>query len=107
MEDRIFKIKPYIDKNSKEFDLQILNDIVGKTFKAKNFDTEMRKIFKRKSSRKLWIDNKPVDLWDGKEYHKVNYRCCPSTHNARYIFGLILEKNKEDIIVKDGFLEAV
>lgn len=53
------------------------------------------------------VDNKPVDLWDGKEYHRVNYRCCPSSHKARYIFGLVLDRDKDSIVVKDGFLEAV
>lgn len=107
MKDRIFKMEFPVDKSSKEFDLKLLNSMIGKTFKTEKFETEMRKIFRRKSSCKLWWDNKPVDLWDGKEYHKVNYRCCPSSHKARYIFGLVLERNEGYIVIKDGFLEAV
>lgn len=107
MEDRIFEMELPVDKSSKEFDLKLLKSIIGKTFKTEKFETEMRKIFRRKSSCKLWWDNKPVDLWDGKEYHKVNYRCCPSSHKARYIFGLVLERNEGYIVIKDGFLEAV
>lgn len=107
MEDRIFEIELPVDKNSREFDLKLLNNIIGKTFKTEEFEAEIKKIFKEKSSCKLWWDNKPVNLWDGKEYHVVNYRCCPSSHRARYIFGFILERNEEYIIIKDGFLEAI
>lgn len=107
MEDRIFEIELPVDKNSREFDLKLLNNIIGKTFKTEEFEAEIKKIFKEKSNCKLWWDNKPVNLWDGKEYHVVNYRCCPSSHRARYIFGFILERNEEYIIVKDGFLEAI
>lgn len=78
MEDRIFEIELPVDKNSREFDLKLLNNIIGKTFKIEEFEAEIKKIFKEKSSCKLWWDNKPVNLWDGKEYHVVNYRCCPS-----------------------------
>lgn len=107
MEDTIFEMELPVDKNSREFDLELLNSIIGKTFKTKKFETEMRKIFRKKSSCKLWWDNKPVDLWDGKEYHYVNYRCCPPSHKARHIFGLVLDRNEDIIVVKDGFLEAV
>ncbi len=107
MEDRIFEMELPIDKNSREFDLKLLKNMIGKTFKTEKFENEMRKIFRKKSSCKLWWDNKPVDLWDGKEYHKVNYRCCPSSRKARYIFGLVLERNEDCIVIKDGFLEAV
>ena len=107
MEDIIFKMELPVDKNSREFDLELLNSIIGKTFKTNKFETEMRKIFRKKSSCKLWWNNKPYDLWDGKEYHRVNYRCCPSSHKARYIFGFILNENKDYIMVENGFLQAV
>lgn len=107
MEDRMFEMELPIDKNSRNFDLELLKSIIGKTFETEKFEIEMKKIFRKKSSCKLWWDNKSVDLWDGKEYHKVNYRCCPSSHKARYIFGLVLERNENHIIVKNGFLEAV
>ena len=107
MEDVIFEMELPVDKNSREFDLKLLNSIIGKSFETKKFETEMKKIFRKKSSCKLWWDNKPVDLWDGKEYHRVNYRCCPSSHKARYVFGLILNKNEDYIVVENGFLQAV
>lgn len=107
MEDRIFEMELPVDKNSREFDLELLNSIIGKSFETKKFESEMKKIFRKKSSCKLWWNNKPVDLWDGKEYHRVNYRCCPSSHKARYVFGLILNENKDYIVVENGFLQAV
>lgn len=107
MKDRIFEMEFPVDKSSKEFDLKLLNSMIGKTFKTEKFETEIKKIFRKKSSRKLWWSNGLVNLWDGEEYHKVNYRCCPSSHNAKYIFGFMLDRNEEYIIIKNGFLEAL
>lgn len=95
------------EKNSLSFDLELLNSIIGKSFKADKFESEMRKTFKKKSSCKLWSNNESFDLWDGKEYHKVNYRCCPQFHKAMHIFGFVLDTSQDYILVKDGFLAAV
>ena len=54
------------DKNSLSFDLELLNSIIGKSFKADEFESEIRKTFKKKSNCKLWNSNEPFDLWDGK-----------------------------------------
>ena len=35
MEDIIFEMKLPVDKNSREFDLELLKSIIGKTFKTK------------------------------------------------------------------------
>ena len=110
MEENIFEttLPLYVDKNSKEFDLALLEEIKQLSdIPVNKFDALIKKIMRKKSSCKLWWDNKPVDLWDGKEYHRVNYRCCPSSHKARYIFGLVLDRGEDIVIVKDGFLEAV
>lgn len=107
MGDIEIKVNLKADKNSKEFDEMILQSLIGKSFAIENFEEELKKVFKKKSSSKLWWDNKPVDLWDGKEYHKVNYRCCPSSHKARYIFGLVLDRSEKVVTIKNGFLEAI
>lgn len=107
MGDIEFKINLKADKNSKEFDEMILQSLIGKSFAIENFEEELKKVFKKKSSSQLWWDNKPVDLWDGKEYHKVNYRCCPSSRKARYIFGLVLDRSEKVVTIKNGFLEAI
>ena len=80
MEDRIFEmdIKTNVNKNSREFDLVLLEEL--KTLvniPTEKFDTVVKKIMKKKSSCKLWWDNKTVNEWNGKEYQEVNYRCCP------------------------------
>lgn len=108
MEDRIFEMELPVDKNSREFDLALLQEL--KTLKdipINKFDTLMKKIMKKKSSCKLWWDNKPVKEWDGKEYRDTNYRCCPSSHKARYYFCLMLDRKETGISVLDGFLSAV
>ena len=50
------------DKNSLSFDLELLNSIIGKSFKADEFESEMRKTFKKKSNCKLLNSNEPFDL---------------------------------------------
>lgn len=107
MEDKLFEMELPMNKNSKEFDLQLLQSMIGKTIQTEKFETEMRKIFKKKSSCKLWWSNMPTELWDGKEYHHVNYRCCPASHRARFIFGLCLKRTEDYITIQDGFLEAL
>lgn len=107
MGDTEFKVNLKVDKSSKEFDKMILQNLIGKSFATENFEEELEKVFKKKSNSKLWWDNKLVDLWDGKEYHKVNYRCCPSSHKTRYIFGLVLDRSEKAITIKNGFLEAI
>lgn len=60
-----------MNKNSKEFDQELLNSLIGKKIPISSFEDELQKIFKKKSSRKLWWDNKPTKIWDGKEYHNL------------------------------------
>ena len=98
-----------LDKNSYEFDKLLLSTLIGRIIPVKDFEKEMRKIFRQKSSCKLWWDNKVMDdFWSDMQYHKVNYRCCPSSHKARNIFGLYLKHgNDGNIIIKDGWLQAV
>ena len=57
----------------------------------------VRQIMKKKSSCKLWFDNKTVKEWNGKDYQEVNYRCCPSSHKARYFFCLVLDRKEKGI----------
>lgn len=107
MEDRLFEIKPIINKNSNDFDKELLKSMIGLVIPVNKFETEMQKIMRRKSSCKLWWDNKPTKIWDGKEYHDVNYRCCPSSHRARSFFCLVLDMEDGFVTVKNGFLEAI
>lgn len=108
MEDRIFEMKLSIDKNSREFDLRLLEEIKKlSNIPVNKFDSVMKKIMKRKSSCKLWWDNKEVKEWDGKQDRICNFRCCPESHKARYFFCLVLDRKESGITVVDGFLRAV
>ncbi len=108
MEDRIFEMEIKVDKNSREFDLALLEELKTlANIPVNKFDTVVKKIMRKKSSCKLWWDNKTVNEWNGKEYLKVNYRCCPSSHKANYFFCLMLDRNENGITVLDGFLRAV
>lgn len=110
MEEKILEttLPLYIDKNSKEFDLTLLEEIKQLSdIHVNKFDTLMKKIMRKKSSCKLWWDNKTVQEWTGTEYRTCNYRCCPSSHRANYFFCLVLDRNETGITVVDGFLRAV
>ena len=107
MEDRIMECDLKVDKNSLEYDNALLKKLVGLSIPTKDFDKTMKRIFRQKSSCELWWDNKQLKLWDGKEYHEVNYRCCPSSHKARHMFGLWLNRGSDYIVIEDGWLEAL
>lgn len=107
-EDTIFDMEIPIDKNSKEFDLSLLEELKQlKDIPVNKFDSLVRKIMRKKSSCKLWIDNKAVtERWNGKEDRKTNYRCCPTSQKAYSCFCLMLDRRAEGITVLDGFLSA-
>ena len=109
MTDRLFEISFKADKSSREFDLALLEEIKSlRNIPAKNFDLAIRKIMRKKSTCKLWFTNNVSREWDGKNYRNCNYRCCPSSHNARHYFCLMLDRTDSGLItVKDGFLVAV
>lgn len=107
--DNLMDMPVKVDKNSYQFDKWLLSTLIGKVIPIQDFEKEMKKIFRKKSSCKLWWDNKLInDFWSDMQYHTVNYRCCPSSHKARYIFGLYLEyENDGNISIKAGWLQAV
>lgn len=107
-EDTIFDMEIPIDKNSKEFDLSLLEELKQlKDIPVNKFDFLVRKIMRKKSSCKLWFDNKTVtERWDGKEMRETNYRCCPTSRKAYSCFCLMLDRRAEGITVLDGFLSA-
>jgi hypothetical protein len=110
MEDRIFEMELPVDKNSKEFDLKLLQQMKKlKNIPADKFDLLMKKLMKQKSSCKLWLDNKESSKWDykTKSYRKCNYRCCPTSRKARHYFCLILDRKDSGITVVDGFLTSI
>ena len=108
MDNKIFEMELPKKKNSKEFDLALLEQIKTlKNIPVDEFDDLMIKIMKRKSNCILWWSNKPVREWDGGRYRKSNYRCCPSSPNANYYFCLQLDRQETGITVIDGFLREI
>lgn len=108
MEDILFDLPLNIDKNSREFDLELLEEIkMLSNIPANKFDSIMRKIMRKKSSCKLWFTNTPSKEWDGKSYRECNYKCCPASHKAKNYFCLMLKRTENGITVLDGFLVAV
>ena len=98
-----------IDKNSRKYDEALMKELIGLSVPINKFETELRKWFKYKSSAKLWWDNKPTKIWDGKEYHEVNYRCCPSSKKAVRYFCFVLNTTKHDgyVTIEKGYFEAI
>ena len=98
-----------IDKNSIKYDEALMNELIGLSIPINKFETVLRKWFKYKSSAKLWLDNKPAKIWDGKEYHEVNYRCCPSTKKTERYFCFVLNTTKHDgyVTIENGYFEAI
>ncbi len=109
MEDNLFDLAfNNVDKNSREFDLELLKEIKSlSNIPVNKFDSIMRKIMRKKTTCKLWFTNIPSNEWDGKSYRYCNYRCCPSSHKARHFFCLVLNRDRDFITVTDGFLTAV
>lgn len=107
MEDRLFEMPSNIAKNSREFDLALLDEMKSlRNIPVRKFDSMIRKIMRKKSSCKLWFTNNPSREWNGREYRDCNYRCCPSSHNAKHYFCLMLHRTENEITVTDGFLTA-
>lgn len=50
---------------------EILQKLIGKVFPVDTFEDEMAKLL---HSRKIEWSNLLTDIWDGKEWRRVNYR---------------------------------
>jgi hypothetical protein len=99
-----------VDRNSTQFDKMLLEELKQlKNIPPNKFMSEVRKIMRKKSSAKLWFDNKSVEEWNPFEQkrEKCNFRCCPSSRNAGFYFCLQLNRTDEKIDVIDGFLSPV
>ena len=95
-------------KTARHMTRRFLIALSGKPSLKGTFKKEMRKVFREKNREKLWWINMPTRIWDGKNYHVANYRCCPKSHRARNIFCLVLDREAEPgkILVREGYLES-
>lgn len=92
-------------RSSKAFDLALLEELKSLTdIPIEEFDYCVAKIMKKKSRKRLCWSNMPVRERDEGKLRECNYRCIPESANAYYLFCLDLDRGKETITVRDGFL---
>mgnify|MGYP005761994817 FL=1 len=97
-----------MDKKSKEFDRKLLDGLIGKSFPIATFEEELEMYFKAKSSKKLWYSSAPDRICtDDGQYHDVNFRCCPESDNAKYLFCFCLEHINGQVMIKKGYLNPI
>ncbi len=97
-------------KSDTAFDLQLLAELKALSgTPVDTFDTEVARIMKKKSSRKLWNGNfapsYEKDL-DG-NMRKYNFKCCPESVSAKNLFCLLIERKDGKVFVTDGFLNRI
>lgn len=89
-------------------DQEILAELIGKEIPIENFEDEITKIMKKRSSAKLWWSNIPDTIRDEKgDFHKVNYRCIPESSQCKNMFCLVLSHTNGMVHIKEGYLEEV
>ena len=92
----------------KNSDNEILKELVGQKFQVKNFETEIGKIMKKRSSAKLWWPNMPDTVRDESGIsHKVNYRCIPESSSCRKMFCFVLEHMDGIVLIKERYLQKI
>lgn len=84
-------------------DKETLKLLVGKRFPIENFEEELGKIMKKKSSAKLFISNMPDTIkgLDG-SYHSVNFKCIPQSRSCKYMFCLMLKHEDGMVLIQKG-----
>lgn len=87
-------------------DQDLLTSLIGKTFAAKLFLDELQNIFEQKYGFELCWDNKETEVWDGKEYRKMNFHCW-HPQNILRMFWMFLEYTDEYVKILDGYLEVL
>lgn len=87
-------------------DQDLLTSLIGKTFAAKLFLDELQNIFEQKYEFELCWDNKETEVWDGKEYRKMNFHCW-HPQNILRMFWMFLEYTDEYVKILDGYLEVL
>lgn len=97
-----------MNNRSKEFDTKLLDGLIGKAFPMDAFEKEMEKYFKAKSPKKLWYSSIPDRIYtDDGQYHDINFRCCPESDNAKYLFCFCLEHINGKVLIKEGYLDPI
>lgn len=89
-------------------DNEALKLLVGKRFPIENFEIELRKVMKKRSSAKLFISNMPDTIkgLDG-SYHSVNFKCIPQSRSCKCMFCLMLKHEDGMVLIQEGYLESL
>ena len=89
-------------------DKEILQELIGKKFPVENFETEIGKIMKKRSSAKLWYSNMPDTVKDENGiFHEVNYRCIPESSSCQNMFCFVLEHMDGMVLLNEGYLQKL
>ena len=89
-------------------DQEILRELIGKKILVADFEKEICKIMKKRSTSRLWCSNIPDSIRDiNGELHTVNYRCIPESPKCENMFCLVLEHENGMVVVKEGYLEKL
>lgn len=92
----------------KNSDNEILQELIGKKFQVEDFETELGKIMKKKSSAKLWWSNMPDTVKDKNGIsHEVNYRCVLESSSCQNMFCFVLEHMDRMVLIKEGYLQKI
>lgn len=89
-------------------DNEILNLLIGKRFPIEEFENELGKIMKKRSSAKLLISNIP-DMIKGLDgsYHSVNFKCIPQSASCKNLFCFLLKHEDGMVLIQKGYLEKL
>lgn len=89
-------------------DTKILEELIGMSIPVEEFETEIGKVMKKRSTAHLYYSNKPdcIRSLDG-TYHNVNYKCVPEDKKCQNFFCLVLEHSDGKVFIKEGFLEKI
>lgn len=85
-----------------------MQELTGKKLPVEDFETEIRKIMKKRSSAKLWWSNMPDTVKDENGiFHEVNYRCIPESSSCLNMFCFVLEHMNGMVLIKEGYLQKL
>lgn len=89
-------------------DERVMNELIGRKIPIEDFEEEIGKVLKQKSSAKLLISNKPdmIKGADG-EFHAVNFKCIPQSASCKNMFCFLLKHEDGMVLIQKGYLEKL
>lgn len=89
-------------------DQKILDELIGKKIPVEDFEKEIAKVMKKRSTAKVICNNIPdtIRALDG-TWHKVNFRCIPDSPLYQNMFCFVLKHEDGMVVIKKGYLEKL